>query len=116
MQAALAQISPAGLGLASDPSFQLEPHIELIDHELVEATARSHERERHRPEILLVSVPPRHGKSTLISQLRAGLVSRHLPRSPGDPRLLRGRFAARWGMRARDLLQRHGEALLRGRS
>lgn len=110
-RAALAQISPAGLALATDPSFELTPHLELIDHELVEAIARARGEGRDRPEILVVEVPPRHGKSTLISQNAPAWYLGTFP----DRRVIlasyEADFAASWGMKARDILDQHGNAL-----
>ena len=63
--ALLAQASPSGLALATDRRFQLPPHLELIDREVVEIIARAMPRDSDRPEILLVALPPRHGKSTV---------------------------------------------------
>lgn len=111
-RAALAQTSPAGLGLATDPRFQLPPHLELIDEQLVEAIARSEGGgERERPEILLVAVPPRHGKSTLISHYAPAWYLGTFP----DRRVMlasyEADFAAGWGAKARALLAEHGRSL-----
>lgn len=109
--AALAQTSPAGLALATDRSFQLTDHLELIDAELVEAIARARSTKRDRPEILLVEVPPRHGKSTLISQYAPAWYLGTFPERRVILASYEADFAASWGMRARDVLDEHGEAL-----
>ncbi|MGH2974682.1 MAG: hypothetical protein ACRDLL_07435 [Solirubrobacterales bacterium] len=64
----LARSGPAALGLLSERSFRLPAHLELIDAEVVDAVWRAERRRRDRVEILLISAPPRHGKSTLVSQ------------------------------------------------
>src|SRR4051812_8232139 len=67
----LAHLSPGGLGLVTDKSFRYPAHVELIDREIVAAVERGQAALRagswDGPEILLVELPPRHGKSTLIS-------------------------------------------------
>lgn len=117
--ALLAQASPAGLALATDRRFELPPHLELIDREVTEAVARAQERGRRaaagedvddRPEILLVEVPPRHGKSTLISEHAPAWFLGTFP----DRRVIlasyEADFAATWGLKARSLLEEHGRA------
>jgi predicted phage terminase large subunit-like protein len=110
MQAALALAGPAGLGLVSDPGFELTPHIELINREIVETIADAEGRRSSAPQILLVSVPPRHGKSTLISQLAPAWYLGMFPDRQVMLTSYEADFAAGWGMRVRDLLAEHGEA------
>lgn len=107
----LAQVSPAGLALTTDRAFQLSPHLELIDAELVEAIARTQQERRDRPEILLVAVPPRHGKSTLISHYAPAWFLGIFPERRVMLASYEADFAASWGMRARDVLAEHGQAL-----
>jgi hypothetical protein len=57
----IAQSSPAGLALASDPKWTLPPHIDLIDQLLVRVAAGELRR-------LIVTVPVRHGKSEMCSR------------------------------------------------
>jgi hypothetical protein len=53
--------------MVSDRRFQLPAHIHRINREILEAIAATERERLEQPQILLVSVPPRHGKSTLIS-------------------------------------------------
>lgn len=115
----LAQTGPAGLGLAIDRRFQFPPHLQLINTEIVEAIARGKERRRmieagvdfdDKPEILLVEVPPRHGKSTLISEHTPPW---YLGMFPDDRVILatyEADFASTWGRKGRDILREYGQA------
>jgi predicted phage terminase large subunit-like protein len=109
--ALLAQAGPAGLALASDRRFQLTAHLELINREIVEGIARAFARQADEPEILLVEVPPRHGKSTLISENAPAWFVGTFP----DRRVIlcsyEADFAGTWGGKARDKLEEYGEAL-----
>jgi predicted phage terminase large subunit-like protein len=116
-----------GLGLGEDLEPELDPlvggtwrfeypdHIQLIEKEVVEAIARSHQRlvagEWEGPEILLVEVPPRHGKSTLISEHTPAWFIGTFP----DRRVIlcscEADFAQTWGAKARDLLEEFGPSL-----
>lgn len=104
----LAQAGPAGTALATDQRFELPPHIALINREIVEAVARAQERRQNRPEILLVEVPPRHGKSSLISENTPAWFLGTFP----DLRVIlasyEADFAGSWGRKARDLLEEFG--------
>ena len=110
----LAQTGPAGLGLAIDRRFQFPPHLQLINSEIVEAIARGKARRdprsktRDELEILLVEVPPRHGKSTLISEHTPPW---YLGMFPDDRVILtsyEADFASTWGRKARDILREYG--------
>lgn len=104
----LAQAGPAGTALATDQRFELPPHVALINREIVEAIARAQERRLDRPEILLVEVPPRHGKSSLISENTPAWFLGTFP----DLRVIlasyEADFAGSWGRKARDLLEEFG--------
>lgn len=118
--ALLAQASPGGLGLASDLNFAYPPHLELIDREVVEAVARAQLRQRmaeagqpvdDRPEILLVEVPPRHGKSTLISEHTPAWFLGTFPERRVILASYEADFAGTWGLKARRILEDHGHEL-----
>jgi len=105
-QRALAQTSPAGLALAtSSGRWTLTRHLDFIDELIVNAIAGA------GPDRIILSTPPRHGKSEL--------VSRHLPpwflgMFPHKRVLLatyEADFAAQWGRKARDMLEEHGLGL-----
>ncbi len=106
--AVLTQAGPAGLGLVTEPSFELAPHIELINREIVEAIAAAEQRRSATPEILLVAIPPRHGKSMLISTLAPAWYLGAFPDRQVMLASYEADFAAGWGSRVRDLLAEHG--------
>lgn len=113
----LARSNPAGLGLATDRNFRFPPHLQVINHEIVEVIARGKARRRaieagedidDKPEILLVEAPPRHGKSTLISEYTPPW---YLGMFPDDRVILttyEADFASTWGRKARDTIIEHG--------
>lgn len=111
----LAHLSPGGFGLVTDKRFRYPPHIERIDREIAAAVERGQQRLREGtwdgPEILLIEVPPRHGKSTLISQNAPAWFLGRFP----DLRVMlasyQATFAATWGRKARNLLAEYGPQL-----
>jgi predicted phage terminase large subunit-like protein len=107
----LAQASPAGLALTTDRRFQLAPHLDLIDQEIVEAITVAEAERSDRPQILLVAVPPRHGKSTLISHHTPAWYLGTFPERRVILASYEARFAANWGAKARDTLAEHGPEL-----
>jgi predicted phage terminase large subunit-like protein len=109
--AVLAQASPAGLALATDHHFELPPFLDLIDEAIVQAVIRAQHEQRDQPEVLLVEVPPRHGKSTLISQNAPAWFLGTFPEKRVILASYEADFAGTWGMKARDLLEEHGEEL-----
>ena len=118
--ALLARAGPAGLGLAIDKRFQFPPHLQLINTEIMEAVARGKDRRRaieagedieDKPEILLIEAPPRHGKSTIVSEHTPPW---YLGMFPDDRVILttyEADFASTWGRKARDTLHEFGEQL-----
>lgn len=118
--ALLARAGPAGLGLAIDKRFRFPPHLQLINTEIMEAIARGKDRRRaieagedieDKPEILLIEAPPRHGKSTIVSEHTPPW---YLGMFPDDRVILttyEADFASTWGRKARDTLQEFGEQL-----
>ncbi|MGB6771205.1 MAG: terminase family protein [Candidatus Dormiibacterota bacterium] len=83
------------------PSWRFPPHLRLIERVLLEAIAERDGR-------LIVTLPPRHGKSELVS---AAFPAWFLGTYP-DKRVILASygadFAASWGRKARDILQVHG--------
>ena len=79
-------------------------HLELLNRHLLDL----HAGMTHR---LLVSMPPRHGKSYLVSRVfPAWWLGTH----PSDRIILcsyEAEFAASWGRQVRDLLDEHGQSL-----
>lgn len=87
---------------ASKGKWQLAPHLKLLNQKLL-AVARGEIKR------LIVQMPPRHGKSELISKyFPAWFIGTH-----PDKRVIlasyESDFAQTWGRAARDLLQEHGE-------
>ena len=79
-------------------------HLLLLDRKLVDVATGRIKR-------LMVSMPPRHGKSELVSRY---FPAWYLGTHP-DKRIIlasyEADFAATWGRKARDLLEEHGQAL-----
>lgn len=79
-------------------------HLLLLNRKLVDVAAGRIKR-------LMVSMPPRHGKSELVSRY---FPAWYLGTHP-DKRIIlasyEADFAATWGRKARDLLEEHGQAL-----
>ena len=102
----MARTSPAGLAVAtSSGRWRLTRHLDRIDQLIVEAVAG------RAPDRLIVSVPPRHGKSELISRHTPPWYLGNFP----DRRVMlasyEARFAETWGRKGRDLLEEHGRDL-----
>jgi predicted phage terminase large subunit-like protein len=109
-----------GLGELADPDpllggvgwrFEYPTHIELIEAEILDAIARATVSPSEKPEILLVEVPPRHGKSTLISEHTPAWFLGTFPNRRVVLCSCEADFAASWGAKARDLLEEHGKGL-----
>lgn len=87
-----------------NPSYRLYPHVRLLNRKLLDVTAG-------RTKRLIVSMPPRHGKSMTISQyFPAWYVMMHRTRrlilaSYGE------NFAAEWGRKARAIVEEFGPSL-----
>jgi predicted phage terminase large subunit-like protein len=99
---AAARESPAALGhLAFRERFAYPPHIELID-EALQAVAWGQTKR------LLVTMPPRHGKSYLISQIFPAWYVGRFPTRRLILASYEADFAASWGAKARALLDELG--------
>lgn len=83
--------------------YTLAPHIELFDRAIVDALMK------RGPNRLIITIPPRHGKSELFSKY---LPAWFLGTEP-DKRVLLASYGANlavtWGKKARDLVQACGE-------
>jgi predicted phage terminase large subunit-like protein len=101
----IARASPAAFAhLVSGGSYVPYDHLIVLDQQLTRLAAGEIER-------LIVSMPPRHGKSETISRY---LPAWYLGRFPARPVMLasyEAAFAASWGRKARELLEQHGEQL-----
>lgn len=119
----LARASPGGLGLATDPTFLLPPHLDLLDSKLVRflsEIARKCEvsglgpidrTDDRRGPRLMVMMPPGHGKSMLVSQLLPAWALGCFPRMRIIVASYDNGLATAWGRRARELLEEHGGRL-----
>jgi predicted phage terminase large subunit-like protein len=97
----LAKASPAGLlRLADGERFQYPSHLRLLNDALLDVAAGLCLR-------LLVTLPPRHGKSNMISRAFPAWIVARLRR---DVILAsyEADFAGVWGERARELIRDHG--------
>ena len=89
----------------SEGEWQMAPHLELLDAGIVQLI----EQEGSEFKILLVSMPPQHGKSELCSKwlpvwfLARWPKKRVILASYGDD------FAATWGFKAREVVNKHGD-------
>ncbi|MGH9652599.1 MAG: phage terminase large subunit [Bryobacteraceae bacterium] len=100
LAAVLSTASPAGWAQrASDQAFEVPPHVNLLDQAIVDlAECDSHAK-------LMITMPPRHGKSELASRYTPPW---YLSRWPGHRVMLcayEADFAATWGRKARNLVQ-----------
>lgn len=101
-------LTPAAQAVELDPGYLIRPHIDLLSEKLAEAVA---DVERGISRKLIVSMPPRHGKTELASvylplwllrrdhRTKIGIIS-HSPN-----------LAATWGRRVRRMVERHGPKL-----
>lgn len=96
-----AVLSPAGFAhLASGGVWVSAPHLDLLNRKLIECMAR-------RTTRLIVSLPPRHGKSFLISHLFPPYYLGVFPDHQFVLVSYEADFAAEWGAKAQDVLARH---------
>jgi len=88
----------------SPKPYLIPPHIELLNNRLKQAAVKPDQR-------IIVSMPPRHGKSELTSHY---FPAWYLGRHPGHEIILvsyEERFAASWGAKARDVMREFGPEL-----
>lgn len=89
----------------SNGRWKAAPHLELIDHLLLELSRRHISR-------LIINLPPRHGKSELISKY---FPAWYLSQFPGHRIILtsyESSFASSWGRKVRGLIEEFGETTL----
>ena len=101
----LAYSLPGALAsLHSDGQWQYAPHFKAIEDKLLDVASGKIKR-------LMVSMPPQHGKSTLISQY---FTAWFLGRNPNKKVILssyEANFAASWGRTSRGVLEDLGETV-----
>jgi predicted phage terminase large subunit-like protein len=105
-QQLLARTSPAGLAVAtSNRRWLLARHLDVIDQAIVDAVAG------RGPQRLVVAVPPRHGKSELISHRAPAWYLGCFPDRQVMLASYEASFAETWGRKGRDLLEEYGRQL-----
>jgi predicted phage terminase large subunit-like protein len=91
--------------IATDHQYQIPPHLELLNEKLIEIALDDFKRR------LMVFMPPRHGKSWLVSQYFPAWFLGMFP----DKRVIltsyEADFASSWGRRTRDILNEYGESV-----
>lgn len=101
----LARLSPAGFALlASGGRWQLAPHLALLNRRLVDLASGRSKR-------LLISMPPRHGKSELLSRYFPCWFLGLYPSKRVILTSYESDFAAQFGRRVKELLDEHGREL-----
>lgn len=96
------KLSPAWLAYNLEPNFDLPKHIQFLNAELAKMIAAGNGK-------MIVNMPPRHGKSELISKY---LPFWFLVNHPDKTVILttyESQFATSWGRKVRDLVDNYGE-------
>jgi predicted phage terminase large subunit-like protein len=102
--------SPAEYAAYCDPSFLRPDHIELISDTVVRLINAELIRPDGQPyRKLAVSMPPRHGKSEMISRFTPAWFVTKYPEARVVLASYEGDFAAQWGRKARELVEEHPE-------
>lgn len=105
----LSRRGPAEFAATFTPSFQIYDYISYINEQIIQLVENRLWLPSGQPaDNLFVTMPPRHGKSFLISEHTPPW---YLTRFPDHRVLLtsyEGDFAAGWGRRAKALLEDHG--------
>ncbi|HYF46424.1 MAG TPA: phage terminase large subunit [Acidimicrobiales bacterium] len=110
LQAEVALSSPAEYASYCDPTFLRPEHVELISDtvvRLVEGRLMKQDGTPYRK--LMVAMPPRHGKSEMISKFTPAWFVTRYPELRCIVASYEGEFAASWGRKARELVEAHPE-------
>lgn len=97
---AVAYQSPIGLALVDDDLYEAPKHLQLLNQKLLSVANGEIDR-------LMVTMPPRHGKSELCSKY---FPAWYLGTHPDDRIMLssyEADFAATWGQKVRDIFKEH---------
>ncbi len=108
--AEVALASPAEYAAYCDPTFLRPPHVEVISDtvvRLVEGRLLKADGTPYRK--LAVAMPPRHGKSEMISKYTPAWFVTKYPEFKVLSTSYEGEFAATWGRKARELVEAHPE-------
>lgn len=101
----MARSSPAGLAwFYSDGQWIMAPHLKLLSERIVDVATGRIPR-------LIVTMPPRHGKSELISRFTPAWFLGRFPDRKVILASYSDQFAAQWGRAARDVLEDVGGSL-----
>lgn len=101
----LARTSPAGFAwVTSEGSWIVAPHLKLLSEKIVDVCTGRCPR-------LIVTMPPRHGKSELISRYTPAWFLGNFPDKKVMLTSYADTFAAQWGRKSRDLLDEWGAKL-----
>jgi predicted phage terminase large subunit-like protein len=84
--------------------WQAAPHLNLLNRRLLDVAGGRCRR-------LMITMPPRHGKSMLVSQFFPAWFLGHQPERRVILASYEADFAATWGRKARDVLEEHGQVL-----
>lgn len=96
-------LTPASFArAASGGRWKQAPHLTLIDRLVTDAITKGGGR-------ILITLPPRHGKSQMISQYLPAWFVGTYPRKNLILASYEADFAATWGAKARNLLEEYGE-------
>lgn len=110
LQAEVALSSPAEYASYCDPTFMRPAHVEVISDtvvRLLEGKLRTKSGAVCRK--LAVAMPPRHGKSEMISRYTPAWFVTKYPDFKVLSTSYEGDFAATWGRKARELVEAHPE-------
>jgi predicted phage terminase large subunit-like protein len=101
----LARSSPAGFAwVVSDGAWEIAPHLRLLSERIVDVASGRCPR-------LIVTMPPRHGKSELISRYTPAWFLGNFPDKKVMLASYADTFAAQWGRKSRELLDEWGPKL-----
>jgi predicted phage terminase large subunit-like protein len=110
LTAEVALASPAEYAAYCDPTFLRPAHVEVISDtvvRLVEGRLTKADGTPYRK--LAVAMPPRHGKSEMISRYTPAWFVTRYPDFKVLSTSYEGEFAATWGRKARELVEAHPE-------
>jgi hypothetical protein len=115
--AEVALASPAEYAAYCDPTFLRPAHVEVISDtvvRLVEGRLTKADGTPYRK--LAVAMPPRHGKSEMISRYTPAWFVTKYPDFKVLSTSYEGEFAATWGRKARELVEAHPELASKSRA
>src|SRR5690242_4206646 len=99
----VARSSPAGLAwIVTEQQYLLPPHIQILNRKLIDVAAGRCKR-------LIVCMPPRHGKSEIISRFFPAWFVGNYPSHPLILTSYEADFAASWGRKIREIIESHGQ-------